>query len=304
MPDSINLDLDQHVLSEADVLYRNLQQLGEGGNATTYLTVATSGPHRGVLFAIKIFRELSKPDRRESFIKEIDFLQRSDHPSVMRVFDSGVFDAKHPFLVAEYLPNTLHQVMKSKKKLRMVEKTSFALQLLSALTYLENQDPPVVHRDIKPKNIFVKGRSCVLGDFGLIKRVDAGDDEDRDILKESLGVGMPYHYRTPDLVSYLNGEAPPTTSSDVFQLGLVLAELFTGQNPQKETAAFADPVELEPLGAIPGRLSSPIAGIINRMLELNPQSRESVSRFHDMWGGIFASAVKQARVRNKRRAIW
>ncbi len=303
MPDSINLDFDQYLFSEAGVRYRNLQRLGQGGNATTYLTVATTGAHRGVLFAVKIFRELSKPDRRESFLKEIEFLRQSSHPSVMRVFDKGVFDEEHPFLVAEYLPNTLHEAMK-KGLASMVEKVSFALQLLSALTYLGTQDPPVVHRDIKPKNIFVKGRSCVLGDFGLIKRVDAGDDEDRDVLKASLGAGMPLLYRTPDLVSYLNGEAPPTTSSDVFQLGLVLAELFTGRNPQIPARQFTDPVELEPLGPIPGVHSRPIADIIRYMLELEPAARASISELHFMWDGMFQNVVRQARARNRHRTIW
>jgi serine/threonine protein kinase len=90
---------------------------------------------------------------------------------------------------------------------------------------------PVVHRDIKPKNIFLKGQSFVLGDFGLIKLLNGHDEADHNIFKESVGFGMPYFYRTPDLIAYGKRESGITTKSDVFQLGLVAIELFTGRNP-------------------------------------------------------------------------
>jgi serine/threonine protein kinase len=161
----------------------------------------------------------------------------------------------------------------------------------------------VVHRDIKPHNIFVKGKSCVLGDFGLMKQADTDIEEDRDGLRESFGAGMPLHYRTPDLVEYLEGGAKPTPKSDVFQLGLVLAELFTGRNPQKPCARLTDPVELDRLGKIPGSQSRIIADVIHRMLTPKPQQREPARKFLDPWDGIFRTAVKQAHALEGR-AIW
>ncbi|MEX1039403.1 MAG: serine/threonine-protein kinase [Pirellulaceae bacterium] len=302
MADSIYLAVGQSLQSEAQAWYRNLQLLGTGGNAVTFLAVATSGPHRGVLFAVKVFRKLSKPERRKSFLNEIKFLQGCDHPSIMRVFDTGVFYKEHPFFVAEYLPNTLDKVMRTGEA-SVVAKISFAIQLLSALVYLEKLKPSVVHRDIKPQNIFVKGRSCVLGDFGLLKHVDAATDEDQEVFKESLGVGMPFRYRTPDQVAYLNNEAPLTSKSDVYQLGLVLAELFTGRNPQKSSTDYTAPIELDPLGSIPGSLAGGIANVINRMLIPDVADRDSASKFLDPWEGIFQNAIKQAHALEGR-AFW
>jgi hypothetical protein len=69
----------------------------------------------------------------------------------------------------------------------------------------------------------------VLGDCGLVKRHDPAIPDDRSLVKQSAGPGMPRCYRTPDLVAYLKGGPPPSPKSDVFQLGLVLAELFTGR---------------------------------------------------------------------------
>lgn len=301
MDDHFYLDVDQSILSESKVWYRNLQLLGSGGNAATFLVVATSGDHRGVPFAVKFFRKLSRPERQASFLAEMRFLRTCNHPSIMRVFDAGIF-YNNPFFVAEYLPNTLEKVMRASGT-SIVLKISFALQILSALAYLERLEPPVIHRDIKPQNIFVKGNSCVLGDFGLLKHADPSLAEDRDVFKESLGVGMPFRYRTPDQVAYLNNLAPLTAKSDVFQLGLVLAELFTGRNPEKRAGDFGDPVELEPLRRIPGSLSDPIASIINRMLMPDPDSREPASRLLDPWEGVFRAAVRQAHALEGR-AIW
>jgi serine/threonine protein kinase len=302
MADAFYLDVGQSLQSESTIWYRNLQVLGTGGNAVTFLAVATSGSNRGVPFAVKVFRKLSKPERRESFLNEIRFLQDCNHPSIMRVFDKGVCYKQHPFLVAEYLPNTLLKVMRA-REVSTVVKLCYALQLLSALAYLEGLERPVVHRDIKPQNIFIKGQSCVLGDFGLIKHVDVESDEDRDTFKESIGAGMPFRYRTPDQVAYLKGEAPVTPKSDVFQLGLVLAELFTGWNPEKPVKDFSDPVELEQLAWIPGSLGRSIASVINRMLVLDPNMRDRACRFLDPWEGILRSAVKQSHALEGR-AIW
>ena len=301
MDDYFHLGLDRSIISESKVWYRNLQLLGSGGNAATFLVVATSGAHRGVPFAAKFFRKLSRPDRQKSFLGEMQFLQTCSHPSIMRVFDSGVF-YNYPFFIAEYLPDTLEKVMRASGT-SIVWKISFALQLLSALAWLERLETPVIHRDIKPQNIFVKGNSCVLGDFGLMKHADRGRDEDRQVFKESLGVGMPFRYRTPDQVAYLNNQAPLTTKSDVFQLGLVLAELFTGRNPEKRAGDFSEPVELEPLRRVPGSLSDHIASIINRMLALDPSSRDPASRLLDPWEGVFRAAVRQAHALEGR-AIW
>jgi serine/threonine protein kinase len=219
----------------------------------------------------------------------------------MRIFDAGVFYNK-PFFIAEYLPDTLAGVMRGAGT-SIVLKISFALQLLSALAYLERLVPPVIHRDIKPENILVKGKSCVLGDFGLMKHVDLKHDEDREVFKESLGVGMPFRYRTPDQVAYLNSQAPLTAKSDVFQLGLVLAELFTGRNPEKRADHPGEPVVLEPLKRIPGALSDNIANIINRMLALEPSSRDPASHLLGPWEGVFRAAVRQAHALEGR-AIW
>lgn len=290
------LDIGQVIQSERAVLYRILRELGHGGNAATYLAVARSGLHSGVPFAIKLFRNVSKPLRRSSFFYETTFLQYCDHPCIMKVLDRGIFQSQenwYPYLVAEYLPNTLDTLIRS-GVLLVEEKISFAMQLLSALVYLHAQEPKVIHRDIKPKNIFVKGKSCVLGDLGLMKRVNDSFLDDRESLKESPDAGMPRLYRTPDQVAYLRGEQALTTKSDVFQLGLVLAELFTGVNCQEPSKRFTDSVQLAPLKQFAGPLSEAILGVLKQMLEMNASSRKDARWFLEPWHGIYETALNYA----------
>ncbi len=256
----------------------------------------TSGANIGVLFALKVFRKLSLPQRRERFLQEISFLQNCNHPSLMKVYDSGVFKSgkdEFPFVVAEYLPQQLFGIIRGNIA-TTVQKITFSLQLLSSLAYLDSLNPKVVHRDIKPQNIFVKGGACVLGDFGLMKLLDGTEEQDKEIFKESTGPGMPFFYPTPDLVAYAKNEKGISTKTDVFQLGLVLAELFTGRNPAKRRDDHLADVELEPLGNIPGGLSGGIATLINRMLTMSENDRPSASQLLGGWQGLFANAVDRA----------
>ena len=293
MNDFFNLDVGQSIHSATGVWYQNIQTLGYGGNAVTFLALATSGEAKGVLFAIKVFRKVSRPARKVAFLEEVDFLRAANHPSIMRIYDAGIFAKEYPFVAAEYLPKTLAVVIRENTASHSA-RVSFALQLLSALAYLASRDRPVVHRDIKPQNIFVKGGSCVLGDFGLMKFLDTNDDVDRDVLKESELPGMPFYYRTPDLIRYARKEAGITAKSDVFQLGLVLAELFTGWNPAQRPKDMLDDLVLDPIGHIGGSVGGGIAALLRRMLVENPDARDSAANLMGGWQGVFSSIIEKS----------
>lgn len=300
MHDFFSLDLGQSIKAASDVWYRNIQVLGQGGNAITFLALATSGPNKGVMFAIKVFRKISQISRKTAFLKEIEYLKSASHPSIMRVYDAGIFvrrsqngDVEYPFVAAEYLPKTLADIIRANTA-SMVERLSYSLQLLSGLSYLAANEPAVIHRDIKPQNIFVKGGSCVLGDFGLMKFFNMDDETDREILKESELPGMPFYYRTPDLIRYARKESGITSKSDVFQLGLVLAELFTGWNPARRPVNILDDLELDNISHIGSSLGGGIAALLRRMLVVDPDARESASQLMDGWQGVMSDAVDRS----------
>ena len=291
--DQVRLSFRQAIQAESGSLYHNVQQLGRGGNAVTFLMIAGSGPSQGVPFAVKIFRRVSKPERRQSFLDEVRFLQECNHPNILRIFDEGTHGGEHPFVVSEYLPQTLADVIRVRST-SLAVKVSYALQLLSTLDYLGSLSPAVIHRDIKPQNIFIKGPSCVLGDFGLMKRLDTvWEESSESVVKESVGPGMPFYYRTPDLVDYAGGGRLPTVKSDVFQLGLVLAELFTGRNPERraENNDFLSEVVLDPIGFIPGSFHAPIRNLVASMLEMAPGSRPTAKEVLPAWRDLFFSVA-------------
>jgi serine/threonine protein kinase len=293
MEEYLNLRFREVIKSQvAD--YTCLQKLGVGGTAETYLMLASSGPLRGQLFAVKVFRRLSKPEWRQNFLDEVKFLQGCSHPAVMRVFDEGLFLDEHPFVVAEYLPGTLGNVLRTAPQ--MMTKMAYAVQLISALEYLSTPAITVVHRDIKPANVFIKGGSCVLGDFGLMKRLKVDLELDQEMLGvASVGPRMPRNYRTPDLVEYYKGGAVPTGKSDIYQLGLLFAEMFAGTNPQKPMSKgdYKEPIELNPF-FIPGGLGLPIKNLIMPMLEEDPAGRPTAAELVVPWQGLFLEAAKRS----------
>lgn len=279
---------------EQDRWYRVLQEVGGGGNAITYLVVQTDGPYKGNQFALKVFKNISNDERRDRFFDEQQFLKDTTHPSILRYRDKGEYYG-YPFLVSEYLPRTLEDVIQGDPE-PIPLRISYSIQLLSALNHIHNLDPAVIHRDIKPSNIFIKGTSCVLGDFGLLKRVGSGSSEEGIVWKESTESALPYFYRTPDMVAYGNEDAPLTPKSDVFQLGLVLTELFTGWNPanRPKNDDIFSPVEMDDIGDIPGDMGGGIAALLERMLVEDPEERESAAELMDGWMGLFEDAAESA----------
>jgi serine/threonine protein kinase len=292
----LTLDTGQNIRSSMGYYYKTVQWLGAGGNSVVYLVHATSGEYRGVLFALKVFTRLSERNRLDRFHQEAAFLRQCTHPSIMRIYDNGVYvpageRKEYPFVIVDYLPNTLFDLIRGSTT--SAERISYTLQLLSALSYLAHHIPPVVHRDIKPRNIFIKGKSCVLGDFGLMKFMDAQDDVDHQVYIESVGTGMPFFYRTPDLIAYAKERIPLSAKSDVFQLGLVTAQAFTGWNPQRKVEAFTDELTLESIRYIPGTLGPRIKDLIEKMLTNDPTARPSANDLIDPWEGIFREVVDQ-----------
>ena len=216
----------------------------------------------------------------------------------MRVYDVGEYvvsgkdEVRFPFVIADYLPRTLRDSMRA--GLWMTEKMAFALQMVSALSYLDSHAPSIVHRDIKPENIFVRGKACILGDFGLMKFVGDGDIEaDKKFMIESTGVRLPYFYRTPDLVNYCRNVGTLSARSDVFQIGLVFAEMFSGVNPLKKCKDILDPVELNELTQIPCSRSLAVAlhAYLQRMLDFDAGRRISPEELFDPLEGLFLQAV-------------
>jgi serine/threonine protein kinase len=200
-PSHSYLQFGDSVVSWRDVTYVKIGNLGTGGSSKTHLTIATSGPFRGVAFAVKIYGAPAKRNWRPDFMREIHVLRDCNHPAIMKVIDEGMYHDKYPFVVLENIPETLSKALKE-YELYEYEKLNGVTHLLSALNYLSRRDPPVVHRDIKPSNIFLREDAFVLGDFGLILLVDDSNQGGKDRRIAPSIPEMAKNYRTPELVAY------------------------------------------------------------------------------------------------------
>ncbi|MGL5096890.1 MAG: hypothetical protein ACRDD1_14945 [Planctomycetia bacterium] len=128
-----------------------------------------------------------------------------------------------------------------------------------------------------------------------MKRLKVDPEVDRAMLKASIGPKMPRNYRTPDLVAYLNGGPLPTEQSDVYQLGLVFAEMFSGSNPQKPMPQgdFTQPVEVNDFYIL-GGMGSLIKDLVWPMLDPDPSKRPTPAQLIPRWQDLFLEAAKRS----------
>ena len=260
-----------------DAWYYNQRFLGRGGNGTAFLVTCSSGPNLGMQFVLKVFHKISDPTRRVAFLKEIAHLRSLDHPAITKIFDEGTFKLsdgrEYPFAVIEYVPVTARALIVSQQidRLRAIR---IAFNCLSAITCLHSVSPPLIHRDIKPENILISEMGAKLADFGLVKALaDLSPESEADVFEGTQWPGMPYRYRTPELVQRaIDHKTPISPKSDIYQFGTVFYELLTGFNPQSKPDQIKDPITLD-LRDIKGAQGVELLDLIKSMLEEKPSNR-------------------------------
>lgn len=222
--------------------YEILRPIGEGGFAHVYLAQQTEPVRRRV--ALKTLKPgASKPQVVARFRAERQALALMDHPSIAKVFDSGVTEAGLPFFVMEYVegePITEHC---DAHQLSLAERLELLVLCCEAVQHAHRR--AVIHRDLKPSNILVtlsEGRSIPkLIDFGVAKAVEQKLTPDSIHTVEGALIGTPA-YMSPEQVS--ETDQAIDTRADVYALGVVMHELLTGKLPFESSPGAAGLVEL------------------------------------------------------------
>src|SRR5580693_3230931 len=203
--------------------YRIVALLGKGGMGEVYraddLTL-------GQAVALKFLPDEAARDEGllERFRNEVRIARRVSHPNVCRVYDVGEVDG-HTFFTMEYVDGEdLASLLRRIGRLPHDKALDIARQLCAGLAAAHAKG--VLHRDLKPANIMLDGRGqVVITDFGL-----AGVAE--DIRGPEVRSGTPA-YMSPEQLS--GKEVSPR--SDIYALGLVLYEVFTGKRAFAEKAS-------------------------------------------------------------------
>ena len=246
--------------------YRIIGLLGRGGMGEVYraddLKLSQS-------VALKFLPENLARDRSmlERFHSEVRIARQISHPNVCRMFDIGEGDGQH-FLSMEYIDGEdLATLLRRIGRLPADKAVEIAQQLCAGLSAAHEEG--VLHRDLKPANVMIDGRGrAKITDFGLAGV--AGDFHGHEVR-----AGTPA-YMAPE---QLSGKEV-TIKSDIYSLGLVLYEIFTGKKAF-DAATLEELIKLRETTTPPSisdyvkEVDPIVERVILRCLERDPQSRPS-----------------------------
>lgn len=204
--------------------YQATRVIGEGGSGRVYEVKNSTGD----VFAIKsLAPDRVTTDRLKRFKNEIAFCQKNEHPNVIKVLDAGLSSlkgAKCPFYVMRLYPATLRTLMGSLKPEDALRVFAQVLDGVEA-AHLSK----VWHRDLKPENILCSdnGASVLVADFGI---AHFEEEEIYTAVETKAAARMAnFQYSAPEQRARGN---EVDHRADLYSLGLILNELFTGEVPQ------------------------------------------------------------------------
>ena len=202
------------------------KRLARGGLATVYLAHRDDGEFDQKA-AFKVLRRgLDTDDLVSRFRAERQFLSTLEHPSIAKIFDGGALEDGRPYLVLEYIDGVSITAYCEENKLTTRDRVVLIIAVLRALHYAHKH--LVVHRDVKPSNILVSADGNIsLLDFGIAKVLDPAAMPGASTLTRTGVSLLTPGYGSPEQ----RAGDPVTTSSDIYQAGLVLYEILTGQQP-------------------------------------------------------------------------
>ncbi|MCB9549222.1 MAG: protein kinase [Myxococcales bacterium] len=247
------------VVAGAEHRYRLERELGRGGFGVTWLAHREADGQAVVLKQLHISR-VQDAKSLELFRREIQVLRRLDHPRIPRWLDD--FEAEGHVLVQTFVAgHDLDRVVRGDASMDEAGLVAWLAQMLDVLDYLHHLTPPVIHRDVTPKNILIgPDGGAWLVDFGAVK----------------VGLGGTMASTTAGTFGYAPmeqfvGKAFPQT--DLYGLGMTAVAVASGKRP--EDMPFAGlRVDVRAITRLDARLTR----LLERLTEPDPERRLADAR--------------------------
>ncbi len=257
--------------------YELTSELGKGGMGAVFLAQHLRLPGKQVAVKILYCEDGMSPELHARFHREAEITSRLNHPNIVQVHDFHSMEDGTPYLVMEYLRGESLSRRIRQGPLPIQEALSIARQIGSALHTAHQAG--VIHRDLKPGNVFlvptesggVVGQQVKLLDFGISKLATAQTLH----TQEDVLIGTP-RYMAPEQAMGKNREVD--ARSDQFSLGSIIYEMLAGQPPFSADSVAGlvysivyDPHE--PLGQLRPDVPEQVAAAVDRALAKKPSER-------------------------------
>ncbi|HNW90511.1 MAG TPA: SUMF1/EgtB/PvdO family nonheme iron enzyme [Bacteroidales bacterium] len=275
--------------------YKLLEKLGSGGYSEVWLAEDTDS--NGIKVALKIYAPGSglDSDGLKIFASEYSLVFNLNHPNLRKPMHYDKWEGM-PYIIMQYLKNG--NCLKLCGNMNENELALFMQQAASAVAYLHEQEPPIIHRDIKPDNFLIddKGK-YLLTDFGISSRIRRTLTKSMGDRSQSSGTTP---YMAPENFSPKLDERAPTKANDIFSLGVTFFELLTTDFPYGNLGGMAAATGVECAG-LPDGYSSGLRNIINACLNKNPALRPTAEQLYEaataylktkQWPAITITAIK------------
>jgi serine/threonine protein kinase/Tol biopolymer transport system component len=258
--------------------YEIIEWVGAGGMADVY---RARDPRIGRDVAIKVLHDSAKnPEHIAAVTREARAAGSLNHPNILAVYDVAT-DGEVPYLVEEFLEGETLRTRLDRGMLPLRKAIDYAIQIGQGLASAHAKG--IWHRDIKPANIFItKDGHVKLLDFGLAKGV-----EHESTVTMATGVDQSFSGRIVGTAGYMSPEQvralPIDHRTDIFALGAVLYELFTGMRAFKRPStvetmnAILNEEPLDP-AAVNTELPTSAAALVRRCLEKDREERFQSAR--------------------------
>lgn len=206
--------------------YEILEEIGHGGMGAVFLAVRADEDFRNQVAIKLVWPIFDNQEVISRFRQERRILADLSHQNIAHLIDGGTTEEGWPYLVMEYIDGVPITRYCDRRSLSVTDRLKLFRQVCDAVSYAHGHQ--VVHRDLKPGNIFVSGDGLVkLLDFGIAKILDPSLRPDALSMTRTGMYAMTPEYASPEQI---RGEEI-TTSTDVYSLGVVLYELLTGTHP-------------------------------------------------------------------------